>query len=222
MATRAAPEIRPDPDDDEVVEETIALGDWPVTVLRPRDTDRLLDERAFEREQYLPYWADLWPSGHVLARSVAARSLRGARVLELGCGLGLVSIAAARAGGRVLATDWSPDALAFTEANAARNGVRLDTLRCDWARPDDVVARAPWELVLASDVLYERRTVDLLLALLPRLVTPRGQVWIADPGRPTAQSFLEAAAEGWELRSTAEGTGPRVHLHRLRPRGHRS
>jgi predicted nicotinamide N-methyase len=209
---------RPAPAGDEVIEETVSLGSWPVALLRPRDAHALLDERAFEHEEYLPYWADLWPSARVLARAVARRTLRGARVLELGCGLGVVSIAAAAAGGRVLATDWAPDALAFTRENAARNGVRVETLRCDWARPEPVTERAPWDLVLASDVLYERRTVELLLALLPRLVRPRGEVWIADPGRPTADLFLEGAAPAWDRRCSVEEGPPRVRLHRLRLR----
>ena len=206
---------------EEVVEEFVPLGPWPLAVLRPRDSEALLDERAFEHEEFLPYWADLWPSASVLARVVARRSLRGARVLELGCGLGVVSIAAARAGGRVLATDWSRDALAFTARNAERNDARVETLRCDWARPHAVLARAPWDLVLASDVLYERRNVDLLLGLLPRLAGSRGEVWIADPGRPPAELFLDAAATGWERRTSVERDGPRVRLHRLRPRAQR-
>ena len=92
----------------DLVEESVPLGGGGAQVLRPRDAEALLDERAFEHEEFLPYWAELWPSGVALARRVAARALKGARVLELGCGLGLPSLAAALAGGRVLATDWSP------------------------------------------------------------------------------------------------------------------
>jgi predicted nicotinamide N-methyase len=206
------------PSDPEVIEETVPLGPWPLVLLRPRDSDALLDERALEHEELLPYWADLWPSARVLARAVAVRALRGARVLELGCGLGMVSIAAARSGGRVVATDWADDALAFTRVNAERNHARLEVVRCDWHRPEAVVERAPWDLVLASDVLYERRNVTLLLDLLPRLVGPRGEVWIADPGRPPAELFVAAAGERWERRTLEEGSRPRIRVHRLRPR----
>src|SRR6266487_96280 len=90
------------------VEEVVVVGDRDLSVLRPRDSETLLREEAFEREELLPYWAELWPSGVALARAVAGRALRGARTLELGCGLGTASVAAALAGGRVLATDWSP------------------------------------------------------------------------------------------------------------------
>src|SRR5918992_3722199 len=93
------------------VEETVPVAGEDLTIARPRDSEALLDEEAFEREELLPYWAELWPSALALARAVAARALRGARTLELGCGLGLVSVAAARAGGRVLATDWSRDSI---------------------------------------------------------------------------------------------------------------
>ena len=106
---------------DDLVEESVPLRGAVLEVLRPRDAEALLDERAFEHEEFLPYWAELWPSGVALARRVAARALKGARVLELGCGLGLPSLAAALAGGRVLATDWSPQAIELLRDNAERN-----------------------------------------------------------------------------------------------------
>src|SRR3954447_5501714 len=110
----------------DLVEETVVVAGEPISLLRPRDSDELLAEEAFDHEELLPYWAELWPSSVALARTVAARALRGARTLELGCGLGLASIAAARAGARVLATDWSAEALRFTSENASRNGVDLE------------------------------------------------------------------------------------------------
>jgi predicted nicotinamide N-methyase len=200
----------------DAVEERIALPGGEVELARPRDAEALLSDEAFEREEFLPYWAELWSSAVALAHDVSMRALRGRRTLELGCGLGLPSIAAARAGGRVLATDWSPAAVLATEDNAERNGARVETLVCDWNEPEPIVARAPWDLVLASDVLYERRNVELLLALLPRLVDARGEVLIADPGRRTADVFLERAADEWHLRTTGSPRAGRVSIHRLR------
>jgi hypothetical protein len=60
--------------------------------------------------------------------------------------------------------------------------------------------------------------VDPLLDLLPRLVGVRGEAWIADPGRAPAERFLAAAAERFEIRSTRDDAGRRVHVHRFRPR----
>jgi predicted nicotinamide N-methyase len=200
-----------------VIADRIALPGGEVELMRPPDAEALLSEEAFEHEEFLPYWAELWASAVALAHDVSLRSLRGAPTLELGCGLGLPSIAAARAGARVLATDWSPDAVRATAANAERNGVDVETLECSWAEPAPLLDRAPWPLVLASDVLYERRNVELLLGLLPRLVDESSLVLLADPGRVPAERFLAAAPEhGWTVRSVASPRAGRVLIHRIR------
>jgi predicted nicotinamide N-methyase len=207
---------------DDLVEETVPLRGVALQVLRPRDAEALLDDHAFEHEEYLPYWAELWPSGVALARRVAARALRGARVLELGCGLGLPSLAAALAGGRVLATDWSPQAIELLRENAERNHAELETALVDWQHPAALLERAPWDLVLGADLLYERRNVAPLLELVPRLLGAsdsgdeasgrgRGELWLADPGRAPAENFLA----GFER--LAEDADGRVTVYRLRP-----
>jgi predicted nicotinamide N-methyase len=196
----------------------VVVAGRDLSLLRPRDSEALLDEKAFEREERLPYWAELWPSAVALARVVGARALRGARTLELGCGLGLASIAAALAGGRVLASDWSPEAVAFTRANARRNHVELEALVCGWGDPDALVDRGPWDLVIASDVLYERRNVELLVPLVRRLVGVGGELWVADPGRPPAAAFLDALDRDWQRSSRPDRQLPSVTVHRLRPR----
>jgi predicted nicotinamide N-methyase len=200
---------------EDLVEEVVPLARGELRVLRPRDSEGLLDEEAFESEEFLPYWAELWPSGAALARDISNRSLRGARTLELGCGLGLPSMAAALAGGRVLATDWSPDAIAMLRRNAERSGARLDTLVCDWWQPEPLADGAPWNLVLAADVLYERRNGDALIGLLPTLIDERGEILLADPGRAAAEAFVERADEIFDRRTTTDG---RVQIHRLRLR----
>jgi predicted nicotinamide N-methyase len=199
------------------VEEVVPLTGGEVCLLRPRDFEDLLCEEAFEQEELLPYWAHLWGSSVALAEVLASRALRGARVLELGCGLGLPSIAAARAGGRVTASDWSPPALAATAANAERNDVEVTTLECAWEDPGPLLEGAPWDLVLGSDVLYERRCADVLGGLVPRLMRARGEAWIADPGRAAAESFVQAVDGTCERRSSPSAHHPQVTVHRLRP-----
>jgi predicted nicotinamide N-methyase len=202
----------------DTIEERIPLAVGEVALTRPRDAEELLTEEGFEQEEFLPYWAELWSSSVALAHDVSRRSLRGARVLELGCGLGLPSIAAALAGGRVLATDWSPEAVRVTAENAQRNEVELETAMVSWSSPTPIVERAPWRLVLASDVLYERRNVAQLVELLPQLVDETGEVLIADPQRAPAQAFLTDAAAGWHVRSTPSSRSPRTLIHHLRRR----
>ena len=202
----------------EIVEERIALPGGEIALTRPRDAEALLTEEGFEREEFLPYWAELWTSSIALAHDVARRSLRGAGVLELGCGLGLPSIAAALAGGRVLATDWSTDAVRAVAHNARQNEVEIETAVVDWARPGPIVERAPWRFVIASDVLYERRNVAQLLELLPLLVDETGEVLIADPQRMLAERFLERAGDDWRVRTTLSSRSERTRIHHLRPR----
>jgi predicted nicotinamide N-methyase len=200
----------------DLVEEVVLLRDRELAVLRPRDSEALLDEEAFEREELLPYWAELWPSGVGLARAVASVALGGRRVVELGCGgLALPSIAAALGGARVLATDWAEDALTLAADNAERNGTSIEVARVAWGEPDALVERGPFDLVLAADVLYERRNLDVLIPLLGRLGR---EIWLADPGRPPLEEFLERVGREWDVRSTQDPVTPSVHVHRIRRR----
>jgi predicted nicotinamide N-methyase len=200
-------------DDEDWVEEVVPLRDHVLSVMRPRDSDALATEEAYvEGNEFLPYWAELWASGRALAENVVARSLRGASVLEIGCGLALPSFAAALAGGRVTASDWASDALAAVDENAGRNNLIVDTVALDWFAPVDV---GYFDLVLAADVLYEKRNVEALLDLLPGLGR---EVWIADPGRDIARPFFVEAARDWEVRATGHPAIPNGAVHRMRRR----
>jgi len=167
----------------------------------------------------VPYWARPWPSGVGLAGALHDDPpAPGLRVLELGCGLALPSVVAARAGARVLATDGSTDAVAFAAHVLAINEVLGDVAHVDWAEHGDaLVARGPFDLVLAADVLYTKANVDAALELFPRLVAPGGVLRIADPNRAGAARFLA------ELDAETE-PGPDVSLHTVRfggkPAGH--
>ena len=101
-------------------ERTTTIGGQEITLLSPANADDLISEDDYVKDERLPYWADLWPSAQILAEEVRTMRLAGQRVLELGCGLGLVSIAAAMAGADVVATDYYDDALLFARANAWR------------------------------------------------------------------------------------------------------
>jgi len=155
----------------------------------------LIDEERFDEDEFMPYWAELWPSGLALARALPPE-LAGLTVIELGCGLGVPSLVAAARGARVTAIDWAEDAIALLAGNAARNRLDVQALRADWRRFD-----GRFDLALAADVLYEQRNVEPLLDLLPRLA---GETWLADPGRPYAGAFLDQARELWHVEEPAE------------------
>ena len=119
------------------------LHDGRVRFVHPREPTALLDDEDVAADQaYPPYWAEVWESGVELAHAVSARAWTDRAVLELGCGLGLPSLAAALGGARVLATDRSADALAFAGANAAQNGVTVETAVCAWAEPAPLLTGA--------------------------------------------------------------------------------
>ena len=152
----------------------------------PRDAESLIDEARFARDEFLPYWAELWPSGLVLAEQVAALDLAGRRVVELGCGVAVPSVVAAPSGRGLLATDWAPEALAFTRANADARGPALETMLVDWqnaARPESSWRDPAPTSSSEADVLYEeRKNGPTLAGLLPRLVAA-GRAG-ADQSRP--------------------------------------
>lgn len=186
--------------------DTVVIGGWSVDLLRPRNSDDLISEADFVRDERLPYWADLWPSARVLAAYLleqpAPRSGRTPRLLELGCGLGLVTIAALRSRYEVLATDYYADALRFTRANAWSALDREPATRLvDWrAFPDDI---GQFDRVVAADVLYEHAYAPLLSAAIVHALKPGGEALIADPGRVAAPAFLAGlAAHGLAVAKT--------------------
>lgn len=194
---------------EELIVQSIDLSSGPLRVLQPRESAELPDEGGVEWAPVVPYWSVLWRSGVALGRELDGMALEGLRAVELGCGLALPSLAAARAGATVLASDACPEALELAQRNAALNGVAIEMATADWAEPDELVKRGPFDLVLAADVLYERASVDLLGRLLPRLAP---EAWIADPGRPAADVFVERAAERWSVRTSVHGV---VRIHRM-------
>jgi predicted nicotinamide N-methyase len=192
------------------VPQTVELPGGELSLLQPEDGAEIPDDHQVEWAPLAPYWSILWRSGMALAREVSRARLDGLRVVELGCGLAVPSLAAARAGATVLATDGDQVALELAERNARANGLRIETAKVEWDSPDELLARAPFDLVLAADVLYERPSVAALLSLLPRLAP---EVWIADPSRPAADAFFEQVGRGWSVKRSERGV---VTIHRLR------
>lgn len=177
----------------------VMLGGEQITLEKPRNPDDLISEADFAHDERLPYWADLWPAAVVLSNHLLTeRRLLGAadaphhpRALELGCGIGLVTIAAMRAGYGVVATDYYEDALLFAARNAVQaNGREPETRMVDWrALPDDL---GTFDLILAADVLYERPHATLISGLIARALAPEGRALISDQGRVALQDFLDA------------------------------
>lgn len=183
-----------------VVTHEVWVGRRTYRLLAPKGAEKLLERPAvakrFERDEYMPYWAELWPASLLLAEEVlrwgpAAGHPQPPGVLELGCGLGLVGIVAASLGYPVILSDYDDDALAFAAENARRNGLPgLPTRRVDW-RESHSDLRA--ERILAADVLYETRHHRPVAEFIRAHLAGTGFAWVCDPDRVTADGFETVA-----------------------------
>jgi ETFB lysine methyltransferase len=168
----------------------LELAGRTIQLLMPANADDLISEADFDRDERLPYWADLWPSARILAEELAVMRLRDQRVLELGCGLGVVAIGAVLGGGEVTATDYYEDAPRFARVNvASATGARIATRMVNWADMPADLGR--FDVVLASDVLYEHRYATLVANAIATTLVRGGEAIVADPGRIALQEFLD-------------------------------
>ena len=183
-----------------VVETCVQIGEQTLSIVHPTSAEDLISEVDFERDERLPYWAELWPSSRTLAEFI--RPLAGDRrsLLELGCGAGLVATSAALAGFDVVASDYYEDACRFARVNATRNGggpIRGKLL--DWRALPSRLER--FDVVVASDVLYERPYAALVAQAIARSLADDGVAFVADPGRVGREDFLERlGSEGLAVR----------------------
>jgi predicted nicotinamide N-methyase len=172
----------------------VQIGGREILLLSPANADDLISEDDYVMDERLPYWADLWPSAQVLAEEVRTMRLAGQRVLELGCGLGIVAIAAMLAGADVTATDYYEDALLFAKLNAMdATGRTLATRMVNWVEMPSDLGR--FDVVLASDVLYEHRYAPLVANAIASTLVRGGEAIVADPGRIALEGFLEECRE---------------------------
>ncbi|CAA9491399.1 MAG: hypothetical protein AVDCRST_MAG25-3380 [uncultured Rubrobacteraceae bacterium] len=179
-----------------ITESFVKVGEKNYAITHPVAADALLDEEEFARDERLPYWAELWPSATALARRLAREDLARKSVIELGCGVGLPTVAALERGARALATDHYGAALDFALYNARINlGREPETRLLDWRTPRLAEIEGSFDLVFAADVLYERGNVPLLAGLIPRLLKQDAAALIADPRRSPAPVFLEEMQE---------------------------
>ncbi len=175
----------------DVTTSSVEISGETLQIVHPRDAESLIDEAAFNRDERLPYWADVWPSSIALARTVRAMTGESRSLLELGCGVGLVAVAALRAGFDVTASDYYDDALQFTRLNAATNALREPkTMLLDWRNlPVEIPA---FDVVVGSDVLYERPYGPVVARTIATTLAEHGRALISDPGRVGSPAFFDA------------------------------
>ncbi|MCB0841414.1 MAG: methyltransferase domain-containing protein [Bacteroidetes bacterium] len=175
----------------------LTLGDQIFHLTSVNNIDDLYEalvEKGPEHEDVLderiPYWADLWHSAIGMAQYIMEKedTFEGKTVLEIGCGLGLAGVAAARRGGEVILTDYLPEALEAAELVWRMNLPTEPNLQIlDWREPDEKLQS---DILLASDVAYEARNLEPLLHAFRTLVKPGGKILLSEPGRPLGKEFF--------------------------------
>ncbi len=169
--------------------DRVPVGDAEFQVMRPRISDDLITDEDFVRDERLPYWADIWPSCLILGARLLEDEGKGRSLLELGCGVGIVTLAAMSAGYDVVATDYYEDALLFTRANAWRAfGTEPRTRYADWRTWP--AFEAPFDRIVAADVLYEHAYAPAVASIIKASLARNGTAIVADPGRVAADEFL--------------------------------
>jgi len=166
-----------------------------------------------------PLFGLLWPSGAQLAGLLSARLAQGpapggGRILEVGCGLGLASLVAHRRGADVTASDLHPLAGEFLRENLRLNGLPpMAYGHGPWVAP---AVAAPgdlhglFDLIIGSDLLYERDDDATLATFIVRHAAPDAEVWIVDPGRGNRPAFHRAmAARGFGVEERLLGPAHR-------------
>jgi predicted nicotinamide N-methyase len=199
--------------------DEITVGDKSFMIQRVRDIDKLIDsisEEEFNKDERLPYWADLWPSSIALSEYIIENHtlFRGKKILELGCGLGLVGITATAIGGEVLFTDYDPHALGFAQKNFKRNFNRPASVQLlDWRDSGD---SQTFDIILAADIIYEERWLEPILHVLDDKLTLSGIAYIADPDRTVGRKvFKMIDGRKWHHQSMLKPTLVYDKLHHI-------
>lgn len=200
----------------------------PVELFTLKDPEASIDAAALLRERVIadpPYWALVWTGARAIAAWIASIELPpSTRVLDLGCGLGLSGLAAARRGVAVTFGDYLEDPLEFVRATLARSGIgSCDVRRIDFT--DRVDDGCRYDLILAADVVYDPAHYEPLGDFLDRHLATGGRILLTESLRADATVFLEGMARrGFHDRKrplwvAEDGRRERTWLHELTRNG---
>lgn len=191
--------------------------------LVPRTLDAYVDPADVFRD--FPLWAKIWEASIVLAHHLAAMPADPRRrFLEIGGGIGVVSIVAAAFGHRVTLTEYNPDALRFARENARLNlddrGASPDIVPLDWNRP---ALEGSFDCVMGSEVVYRESDFEPIRKLILDYLAPGGEAILAQEIRGTSLSFFRQMAGTFDLRASRKtlrspGAESRVILCSMRPK----
>ncbi len=190
-----------------LVKQQVSLANAVRNLYSIRNLDEVL-EQSIQRELVTstiahnssiePYWAEHWQSAFSMDRdwefleSKHLKSLQltrsSIRFLEIGCGGGVLSLALACRGIRVMATDYASDALLLTRLNAAANEKQLMTRQLDWKRPNWSIK---FDVIVAADIAYDRKVFESINLCLQSMLEDHGLCIIGEPSRSMGDEFID-------------------------------
>lgn len=178
--------------------EKLNVAGINITLLRIENVDELFnnlvakgDQHEDVKDERIPYWADLWPSALGLSEHIIKSGIISSNttVHEMGCGLGLTGIVAGKLGAQVLFTDYLEEALDFAKQNwNLNNPIPATYEKMDWRHPDPSLKA---DVLLASDVAYERKAFEFLPHAFKALINPGGKIIVSEPNRSYAMEFFD-------------------------------
>jgi predicted nicotinamide N-methyase len=167
--------------------QTIVIGDIDIHVRTLRDRQQYSDTHSVASKLGIssaawPIFGVIWPSGEILAHLMFDHEIEGKRVLEVGCGIALASLVLSYRLADITATDYHPDVEYFLSENVKLNkGKKIPFVRTGWGDEDSGLGE--FDLVIGSDVLYERSHVELLAGFIDQHARKHCDVILVDPGR---------------------------------------
>ena len=188
--------------------ETVPLriGDKVLKIIQIKDNEEYIFDQIDAGDPDVteaPFWAKLWEASFVLAHFLGEQPVNpNCQMLEIGAGIGTVGIYAALCGHRITITDINEDALMFARANALLNGLTdLDIRKLDWSDPGETHL---YDVVVGSEVVYDRRSYPLLVNFLRRVLAPGGVIFLAKNADLPAPTFFEELTKCFEFEQTSQ------------------
>ncbi len=198
----------------------VVINDRQFRILSPASLEPFV--AANDLFHHFPLWCKIWDASRVLAGFLGQTPVKpGKRLLEIGAGLGLVSIVAAAAGHNIMLTEYNLDALEFARANATINGLpALVMQRLDWNRPE---VAGKFDTIVGSEVVYKKEDFEPLIRFFKHVLQPGGEIILASEARPIIADFLRRIEPDYHVRFKesafrARDREIRVILIKLSPR----
>lgn len=176
--------------------KAIQFGDQLIEYYQPSDPESILDDETLLSTHgeldWQPYWAQTWDASigmcQYLADTRTPQNLAGLQVLDLGCGIGLTSAYLASQGAQLVCGDNAPPSLLFTEINTWPWHDACQIQFVDWHTTE---LDQSFDLIVGSDIVYDRKEVAPLDLFFRRHLRPEGHVLLSDPSRPMTREFLQ-------------------------------